>query len=173
MPMDARALLRSQFSQAKFVLDLVLNDCDEALLAWLPDGANIQTGATILAHIVADADFLVNAGALNRPMVIQTGDWAQRAGVPAPSGPLMTGDWIAGVNLNLAGIRDYANEVFASIDEGLANAPDAVLDAERETPMGKITTLQFLGTIGVYQIAEHTGEIAALKGIQGKRGLPF
>ena len=49
-------------------------------------------------------------------------------------------------------------------------------DLERKVDTGFIgeQTIAFvLGNIGVWHVAEHNGEIAALKGAQGLKGLPF
>jgi hypothetical protein len=32
---------------------------------------------------------------------------------------------------------------------------------------------EFLATLGLYHLGEHSGEIAAIKGVQDMKGLPF
>ncbi len=39
--------------------------------------------------------------------------------------------------------------------------------------MGEVPVATFLGMPLIWHIAHHTGEVAALKGVMGHKGLPF
>ena len=39
--------------------------------------------------------------------------------------------------------------------------------------MGEMTTLQMIANVGVIHVASHWGEIAAIKGFQGLKGMEF
>jgi hypothetical protein len=71
-----------------------------------------------------------------------------------------------------AGVREYAQAVFANTDANVAALDPASLGNKMQGPFGETTAARML-SLGVYHLAEHSGEIAALKGIQGQKGLPF
>ncbi len=43
----------------------------------------------------------------------------------------------------------------------------------RPTGSGPVPAIDYLATFGVVHVSEHAGEIAALKGVRGRKGLPF
>jgi hypothetical protein len=172
--MDAVEQLRSQFALAHRLLDQVLADVSDEQFRAKPAGT-INPIASIWAHIVHTEDLLVNARTLQRPTVSASGGWSAKTGVPEPDQPSQPDDqgaWVA--NMDIPAFRDYAAAVFAATEEGLANADLALLEREVEMgPMGKRPALFMVSGIGLYHVGEHTGEIAAIKGVSGAKGLPF
>lgn len=61
----------------------------------------------------------------------------------------------------------------AATDAFLLEAPDDLLEKAMETPMGEQRAIDMLANVGVAHAASHWGEIAALRGVQGEKGLPF
>jgi hypothetical protein len=172
--MDARELVRSQLQMTHRMLDQVLAGVTPEHLRAVPDGT-INPIISIYAHLVTSEDRLVNLRALERPTVAASGGWAGRTGIPdstEPSQPADKGAWCA--NLNLDVFREYAAAVFAATDDAIANASDAALAREVDMgPMGKRPAFYYIYGIALYHCGEHTGEIAALKGVHGLQGLPF
>ena len=72
----------------------------------------------------------------------------------------------------LGGTRP-AGAVAAATDDFLANATDEELNKEVDSPVGKQPFITFFANIALTHAAGHWGEIAALKGVQGLKGLPF
>ncbi len=60
-----------------------------------------------------------------------------------------------------------------ALDDFLATATDDQMAQEIDGPLGKTTVLQMLANIGLTHVAGHWGEVAALKRVQGQKGLPF
>jgi hypothetical protein len=116
---------------------------------------------------------MVNVMGLGKPTLFERDGWSARTGVPVPGGPMMTPDWIANVRMNIDEFKEYAKAVYAQTDDLIANLPDESWNKEISGPMGKQTAFQMFSTIGLFHISEHAGEIAALKGVQDLKGLPF
>jgi hypothetical protein len=88
--------------------------------------------------------------------------------------PAITPEWASALTMDLPRFQEYAEAVFAATDAYLADLPDAGLDRKIQGATGGEYTLGWgiailLGQHG----AQHSGEIAALKGVQGLKGLPF
>lgn len=73
-------------------------------------------------------------------------------------------------DLDLAVVREYAQFVYAATDDFFAGAPEEKLLEEVEGPVGRVLVV---GDIMLSHVSEHWGEIVALKGVQGLKGLPF
>ena len=67
--------------------------------------------------------------------------------------------------------RRYAKSVGADTEEVLTTATDE--QSEQEIGVSKRPLIPIRADIGLPHRAEHWGEIAALKGVQGLKGLPF
>jgi uncharacterized protein YdgA (DUF945 family) len=75
--------------------------------------------------------------------------------------------------LNLLAFREYQQTVQAAADEWLSTTQPA--DLEREVthgPFNRPIAAQLRGTV-IHHMLGHCGEISALKGVQGLKGLPF
>ncbi len=82
-------------------------------------------------------------------------------------------DWAAGVHMSLDSFQAYAKAVFAQTDAYLAGLSDADLVRKGQGPGGETTLGWFVVNILATHVPQHLGEIAALKGVQGLKGLPF
>jgi hypothetical protein len=170
--MDARDLLRTQLQFASRTLGLAIADVDDEMAHRQPAGT-IQPIATIYAHLLADLDFILHTTLRERPLLLEREGWTERTGIVAPAGLVMTPQWLASLSVNMAEAQAYATALFAAVDDALATMPVTALDREIEGLTGRSTVAQRLGGVGVTHVAHHTGEIAALKGIAGLKGLPF
>jgi hypothetical protein len=63
--------------------------------------------------------------------------------------------------------------MYAATDDFLATASDDALDAEVAAGGGKMPLGRWVGAVGVWHVMSHQGEISAVKGAQGLKGLPF
>lgn len=173
MSKQAIEILRGIFKQSHDVLENTLADVDEAMLNWQPPGIANSIGANY-AHIVTGEDFLVNV-MMRQGAPLLASSWAGKTGLSElpPVGGGMH-EWGQRVQIDLAALRAYAQAVYASTDEYLASLSDADLSTTFETQnFGTPTIGGFLGGIVLANLNWHTGEIACLKGVQGKKGYPF
>lgn len=170
--MDPQArLLKETFGIAHMVFNAVTGDMTDEQCAF-EVGGTVPRAAAIFAHAVFGEDMVVNQMVRGGETVLERGGFMARTGIAKPS-PAITPEFLA-MTFDLAGLREYATAVFAETDRFLDSATAAELDREIDTPLGtKMPAGAAMGAFGVVHVSEHAGEISALKGAQGARGLPF
>ena len=169
--MDARDLLRAQFAWIHQLLDGTMSDCSQETADHRGEGWAISPISAIYAHIAITQDGIVHGLVQGRPTLLESAGWDGKLGLEA-AGPRDASSW-ADKRFDLAAVRDYAAAVQAATDAFLLEAPDDLLEKAMETPMGEQRAIDMLANVGVAHVASHWGEIAALRGVQGEKGLPF
>ena len=168
--MEARELLRAQFQTIHQFMDMTIADCSPEVLEKKDEAWTINKVGSLYAHLVLSEDMMLGMGTGGDP-VIKSDGWAEKLGIDDLS-PRQD-EHLADLTIDLKAFSEYAKAVAAATDDFLANAPDEQLNKEVESPMGKQPFITFFANIGLTHVAGHWGEIAALKGVQGMKGLPF
>lgn len=170
--MNAQEAVRQQLGFWHGVGGQVLGDCGDALNKKVAD-AKIGSIASIYAHVVFSEDAIVNSMFQGKtPLYVEQG-WEAKAGVKHPGSPMQTEDWAAGVKMDLPKFQEYAAAVFAQTDAYLAGLSDAEMQRKIQGPVGETTVGWMAVNIIATHYPSHIGEIAALKGVHGAKGLPF
>ena len=169
--MDARDLLRAQFAWIHQLLAGTMSDCSQETADHRGEGWAISPISAIYAHIAITQDGIVHGLVQGRPTLLESDGWDGKLGLEA-AGPRDASSW-ADKRFDLATVRDYAAAVQAATDAFLLEALDDLLEKAMETPMGEQRAIDMLANVGVAHVASHWGEIAALRGVQGEKGLPF
>ncbi|MXX18837.1 MAG: DinB family protein [Dehalococcoidia bacterium] len=169
--MDARDLLRAQFAWVHQLLEGTMSDCSQETADHRDEGWAISPISAIYAHVGMTQDGIVHGLVQGRPTLLESEGWDAKLGLEA-AGPRDASSW-ADKRFDLATVRDYLAAVQAATDAFLADAEDEVLQRSMETPMGEQRVIDMLANVGVVHVASHWGEIAALRGVQGEKGLPF
>ena len=169
--MDARDLLRAQLTWVHQLLDGTMSDCSQDTADFRAEGWTVNPISGIYAHIAMTQDGIVHGLVQGRPTLLESEGWDAKLGLEA-AGPRDASAW-ADKRFDLATVRDYVAAVQAATDAFLADAADEVLERSMETPMGEQRAIDMLANVGVVHVASHWGEIAALRGVQGEKGLPF
>ena len=169
--MQARDLLRDQFKTMHQFLDMTIADCTPEVVEKKDDAWTINKIGSLYAHIVLAEDMMVGGMGKGGDTVLKSDGWEEKLGVDSASA--RQDEALAGLEIDLDVFREFAKAVGATTDEFLANASDEQLEKEIDGPTGKQPYITFLANIGVTHVAGHWGEIAALKGVQGLKGLPF
>ncbi len=174
--MDASTLLRDQLRDAHAALERTVAGLGEAELGWIPPGTANPIGAT-LAHVVVAEDVLVHAifqgGA---PLLAST--WAGRTGLsePMPMPGPGWGDypaWTRRLRVDLDVLMAYAHATWASSDAWLGSLADDDLDRALDLAalgQGGRTRGWAAARLLVAHCDSINGEIACLKGLQGRGG---
>ena len=148
----------------------MIDDCDAEALTNVPDG-NVGAISAIYAHLVRAEDRMIGTPA-GRNTIWESGDWAAKTGLDMPAE--QTQEWAQSApEYDLATFREYSQAVYAATDDYLTNVSDDDLDAEVETFAGKVPAAKWVGTTSLWHVMSHQGEISAMKGVQGLKGLPF
>ncbi len=175
--LDGRALLRSMMDTNHQILEGTMADVTGEVAHWSPPGQAVPIGA-MYAHVIIGEDFLLSGLRGTAPIGAST--FAGKMGVSEPPPPASgTGwsDWAHRVRVDLTALRAYAQAVYANTDAYLASASDAELDKVGKHPLSgmlpDMSPAAFVGNLLSGHVANHCGEISALKGEQGLKGYPF
>jgi hypothetical protein len=172
--MTTQAVLRQQLAGYHDILEQTIADCGQAVLDKTLPGATITSIGSIYAHVVFAEDGILHGMLQGKAPVYQTGGWASRAQIQMPKPGEFNPEWARTVKMNLPVFREYAKAVYAATDAYIAGLSDADLERKVQTGfVGEQTVAFVVSNILGWHMAEHGGEIAALKGVQGLKGLPF
>jgi uncharacterized damage-inducible protein DinB len=158
-------MLRLQFNEAFDWLDQVIADLTPEQYSWQPDGT-ANSISKLHAHTLSSADFWMNLMGLQKPMLWMS--LSQNLGLPSNFIEV----WKAEAPINLSDMQAYAKDLrqaSLAIDE----LDDAALERVVVAPMFGKRDAGFVLRLAAMQMAIHTGEISAAKGMQGLQGLPF
>jgi hypothetical protein len=168
--MDATTYLKTQIDSMRYLLDSALKSLDDDQVNWKPPGELSPIGIIWLHTIAAEDSFI---SILSKEVSLwKTEGWAATFGLEKP--PNIGEDWSAYEQgkLTVENLRAYTQVVQKQTDHHLASISDDVLDEEikfftESDPKAAVWALL------VSHALEHAGEIAAIKGMQGEKGLPF
>ena len=173
--MNAQEAVKQQLGFWHGILGQVMADCDtKALNARLP-GASIGSIASIYAHAVFSEDGIVNGMLQGKQTLYEAGGWEAKTGAKWPgTPPLQRPEWSAAVNMkDRPAFDEYAKAVYAATEAYVGSLSDADLERKTQGPIGETTVgFMVINIVGTH-LTGHAGEIAALKGVQGLKGLPF
>lgn len=154
------------------IIDGLVAECDAETLHKRLPGATIGSIASTYAHMVMGEDTIVHQMFQGKPSLFDSGGWAAKLGVTHP-GPMQNLEWAETVKLDPKSFGEYAKAVYADTRAYLAGLTDADLERKVQSPLGEQPLAAALaGLLATHYIA-HAGEVCALRGIQGGKGLPF
>ena len=163
--MKNSTLLRLQLNEALDWLDQVIADVTPEQYSWEPEGS-ANPISKLHAHTLSSADFWMNLMGLQKPML-----WmgvSQRLGLPGNFIEV----WKTDAPINLSDMQDYAKDL-REASLAMDALDDAALERELSAPVFGKRNVGFVLRLAAIQMAIHTGEISAAKGMQGLQGLPF
>ncbi len=170
--MKAQELLRAQFEMAHQFMEMTIADCAQDTLDKKADEWTINPVGALYAHTVIAEDAMVNGMVRGTQPLLARDGWAEKLGIGDAKS--RQDEHYREMKVDLPVMREFAAAVAKETDEFLANASEDDLLKEIDMPGGqKGTVITFLANIGSTHIMGHWGEIAALKGVQGLKGLPF
>jgi hypothetical protein len=118
-------------------------------------------------HAIATVDFLLNGTVKGGQM-----DWpAFAAANGLPGNPMEIWDHTGAIPL--AAMKEYDAKVQKSAIDYVGSLSESDLDREIDTPFfGKQTAAYLIQLAGMHAVG-HGGDMSAVKGLQGLKGLPF
>jgi hypothetical protein len=172
--MTPQAVLRQQLAGYHDILEQTIADCPQDILDKNLPGATITSIGSIYAHLLFAEDGILHGMLQGKAPIYRAQDWASRTGVQMPEPGGFSPEWARTVRMKLPAFRDYAKAVYAATDAYVAGLSDADLERKVQTGfIGEQTVAFIVSNVLGWHAAQHTGEIAALKGVQGLKGLPF
>ena len=164
--MDALDLLRDQTANADRILRQVFGTVTPDQAAWRMTGSMANTIGATFMHVYHSEDQVVQT-ALETPTVFEAEGWRERLGYDH------SGVWTFAGKHDLGLLLEYAEVVSAATKAYLSSLEPGALEQEIDTPRGRQPRVSRLSVYLVSHKFQHTGEIAALLGCQGAKGLPF
>jgi hypothetical protein len=149
-------------------LDATFEGANHEQAHWEPSGKSVPIAAHY-AHVVTaeDAMFAMALGKKPAPLM---------ASVPTGLSELPPqgawDDWGRRLKMDKPKFQAYAKQVYAQTDAVLTGMKEADLQQMVDTPAGQMPALAF-ATVLLMNGAAHTGEMSAIKGMQGLKGYPF
>jgi hypothetical protein len=163
--MKNSTLLRLQLNEAFDWLDQVIADLTPEQYSWQPEGS-ANPISKLHAHTLSSADFWMNLMGLQKPML-----WmgvSQKLGLPGNFIEI----WKTDTPIKLSDMQEYAKSL-REASLAIEVLDDVALERELVTPVFGKRDVGFVLRLAGIQMAIHTGEISAAKGMQGLQGLPF
>ena len=165
---DAPQYVRGQVAAAHRLFDSALQDATDDQLHWSPPGTANSVGAVLL-HAFTTHDRLVNVALRGGQPLWEEQDWAQRLGLGDSS---TAWDAIREANPPLAPLLEYWSALKAAAGGYLDTLTAEELDREVTVFRGPRPAAEALSLLVTHTLG-HAGEVAALRGMQGVKGLPF
>ena len=170
--MDGIQATRETLDLVHQYLDAAIGDCEPETLVRTFPGSTIGSIMSIYVHALSSEDWAVQQLIQNKPKLLDSENWYQRWGLPAPSSGEEV-DWTA-ANVPLTAVQEYANAVYAATAEWLNRATDADLDQQIDWHSGQKKSAGWvLADVIHVHLPFHAGEISSLKGLMGLKGLPW
>ncbi len=171
--MNGVETLRSAFNAAHFWFDGTVADVTHDQANYLPEG-RAHPIAELIAHVVQSEDNIINGMLQQKPTIWETGDWSAKLGMPNVA--RQTTETARAFKGDPATLNPYKDEVYAAVNAYFDSITDADLDREIDLSamgMGTRRVGDILVMLPLGNTFAHTGEISALKGVQGAQGYPF
>jgi hypothetical protein len=170
--MQTLALIRSGIEAVNAMVDTAMQDLTDEVVNFQP-GGTANTIAQLLAHMVTGQDFLANERLpVGGGTPLHESGWAAKTGIPVDRTLIwqQRDAW----RLNLPAFDDYRREVGACALHLIDSMSEAELDREAAWIRGPARPVGMLWqAIYINHGLGHCGEISAIKGMQGLKGLPI
>jgi len=170
--MDTLTLLKKLITSKNEFAEAVLGELTDESLNWTPPGTANSIGVNLL-HVAGGDDYFLQECIQQKPLVWSTGGWAEKIGLAIPPGGTPESWQIAKTtHFPLEPVLAYYRAVCAVTD----NFFEQLTEVEIDRPVMMFGQPSIVGEFLVMILMHdtgHLGEIAALKGVQGIKGLPF
>jgi hypothetical protein len=169
--MEAIEFVHVQFANVRRLCDSTLEGITEDQLNWAPPGTCNPISSTYI-HMLTGEDFFIQTVLQKYPTLWDRDGWAAKMGLKETPSPRGGWDDIRQKRITLAPVQEYARAVFDATDVYLHNLDAECLDREVDF-MGRSMPVSDILAMLMAHIAGHAGEISALKGSQGAKGMPY
>lgn len=176
--LTALQLLKIQLKDARQTFDGTVADLTPEQLHQNPGGKALPLGS-VYAHLLFSEDVIIQGMMQGKATLHQT-IWKDKTGASSPMPPMdekwsaAHEEWSRSVQIDLPKLKEFAKAVYAETDAYVNSLTDTDLEKELDLgSWGKHTVASMLSSFIIAHTNSLTGEISALKGIQGAKGYPF
>ena len=168
--MDSVNFLRQQFVKLHDQIDVVMNETTYEQFNWKPPGT-MNPISTIYLHLINAEDFHIHAILQGRTRIWETAGWNEKLGLAEPPGRGRNWEEASVKEFFQNNLIDYQHLVRKDTDEYLTGLTNSKLKEKVSFVGGERQIAEVMASL-IIHVASHTGEIAAIKGIQGVKGYP-
>ena len=168
--MNGTETVRVAINHAHGWFDGTCADLTPEQAAYVPEGT-AHPISEIVAHVIQSEDMIVNSMIQGQPSVWESDGWEQKLGIPNVA--RHTQEQAKAFTADLAALPPYKEAVYESVAAFAEALTEEELDREVQSPNGTMTVADALTNALLGNTLAHTGEISALKGVQGATGYPF
>ncbi len=169
--MDAKAFITRQINLVRFLSDSAMNETTDEQFNWQPPGTANTIRASFI-HMVHAEDFFIQHVIQRQPRLWESENWAARFEINTPPGRGRGWEEVTAKPLPVAPALEYQQAVRAATEAYLERLTAEELDREVRFFGAMQPVAQVLATLVAHTMG-HAGDIAAIKGLQGVKGLPF
>ena len=163
--------MRRQMTSMRSTVETTLRDVTIEQFNWSPPGTMNTISATFI-HLTSVEDHFVQGILQGKPRVWDDQGWSEKTGVKKTPSIGENWDEFKHLHLQPANFLEYQKAVWAATDAYMTELTAEDLDRKVKLGQREMTVAELL-MMAANQALSHTGEIAALKGIQGAKGLPI
>ncbi len=164
--MDAVRYAKKALEQSFGLFNMVADGMTDEQYNMKPEGT-ANSIAKSHVHAMTSVDFFLSGTLQGKPM--QWPAFAQANGLPGNP----TEIWAHTSAIPLAPMKEYGANVQKAALEYVGSLSESDLDREIDTPFFGKQTAAFLIMLAGMHSAGHAGDMSAVKGLQGLKGLPF
>ena len=168
--MEILDYMHRQMVRMRSTVDMTMKDVTVEQFNWAPPGTMNTISATYI-HFTSVEDSFVQVILQGKPRIWDAGGWSEKTGVKKTPGIGENWDEFKHLHLGPAAFFEYQKAVWAATDTYMAGLTAEDLDRKVKLGPRELTVAELL-LMSANQSLSHIGEIAALKGVQGAKGLP-
>ncbi len=168
--MEPKEFIQLQFAAQRKQCDGVLNGITDEQFNWTTPGSGNSISATFL-HMLASEDRTIQVTLQGKSRLWETEGWAEKIGVQETPGVANQWEPAKGKNLIQSSLSGFEQSVRAATEAYLAQLTPQELD-RKITVNGRERLVADVISGTVLHNSLHAGEIAAIKGTMGIKGLP-
>lgn len=163
--------IKAEMSSVRRSIERVMKDMPDEIFNWATPGTANAISATFV-HLMNSEDHFIQEVLQGKPTIWESRVWSERTGIQKPPG--IGEDWseFKRRQIQIQPLLEYMADVWVATDQYLASLAPEDLDRKLEFA-GRERSVGDMLHLSIAQSYSHTGEIAALKGIQGIKGLPI
>jgi hypothetical protein len=169
--MDTIEFIRQLVAAVRHQADDSMKDTSVEQFNWTPPGTANPISA-IFVHLLNSEDFFVQVIMQEKPRLWEEGGWSEKTGVKNIPGFGNTWDEFKHASLALEPVLGYQQVVRAATDAYLDKLTPDALERKVKFGGGERSVAAMFILLASHTLC-HAGEIAALKGVQGGKGLPY
>jgi hypothetical protein len=169
--MDVKTYLQRQMANVHSQIDTVMKDITDEIFNWPPSGA-ISPISAIFIHMLTAEDYFIQSIIQGKLPCWVTQEWDRKIDVPIVPEQGRSWEEFKTIQIQVAPVLSYEQIIRVATDGYLVDLTVDELDKQVNFLGEELSVAEVLIKLVVHS-ASHAGEIAAVKGMQGIKGLPY